>query len=321
LHEAKPPGTLRQKEPLVSRILVTGETILDMAPAPGRLYEPAPGGSAFNTARALGALGADVSFAGAISRDAWGARFRTALLQANVNCALLRESDRPMPLALVSPEGASGPAFTLYLEDTAHADAEAPGALPERIAHLHVSSFHACTPPTGDSVLALMKAAKGRASVSFDPNVRPGVLPARAQAVALIEARARLSDIVKASAQDMDWLYPDTDPLLAMARWSALGPSLAILTQGPDGATAFANGARVSVPAQPVAVVDTVGAGDAFTAALLAEMAREGALGPAFTPPEADKLACWLAFSAAAASWTCGRRGAQAPARADLPAP
>ncbi|MFN3891008.1 MAG: PfkB family carbohydrate kinase [Beijerinckiaceae bacterium] len=302
-------------------ILVIGETILDFAPAPGgALYEPVLGGSAFNTARAMGALGAGVSFSGAVSGDAWGARFRTALIEQNVDCALLRDSEMPMPLALVSPEGAQGPAFTLYLAGTAHEDAQAPGALTDGVTHLHASSFHACTPPTGDNMLALMRNAKGRASISFDPNVRPGVLPSRAEAVALIEERVALADIVKASAQDMAWLYPGLDPLQSMESWSRMGPRLAVLTQGPGGATAFSASARVQVSAPAVAVIDTVGAGDAFTAALLAEMERDGALGPGAPHMEPPALKRWLSFAAAAASWTCGHRGAQAPRRETIAA-
>ncbi|MDP2356988.1 MAG: carbohydrate kinase [Beijerinckiaceae bacterium] len=307
-------------------ILVLGETILDMTPvgstASGESrFETALGGSAYNTARALGALGARVAFAGAVSRDSWGARFRAALVAKDVDCALLRNSEKPMPLALVSPEGAHGPAFTLYLAGTAHEDAQAPDARPEGVAHVHVSSFHACVPPTGAGVLALMGKARGGASVSFDPNIRPSVLPPRADALALVEERVRLSDIVKASAQDMRWLYPALNPLDAMAAWSGMGPRLAVLTKGELGVTAFTADGRFHALAPAVDVVDTVGAGDAFTAALLAEMARGGALGPDAAPIDPEALRRWLTFASACAAWTCARRGAQAPGRKDIALP
>ena len=307
-------------------ILVLGETILDMTPVSstasgGSRFETALGGSAYNTARALGALGARVMFAGAVSRDDWGARFRAALVQKDVDCALLRDSEKPMPLALVSPEGAHGPAFTLYLAGTAHEDALAPDALPDGAAHVHVSSFHACVAPTGAGVLALMEKSRGRATVSFDPNIRPGVLPAREEALVLVEERVRLSDIVKASAQDMKWLYPGLNPLEAMANWSAMGPRLAILTEGELGVTACTPEGRCHALAPAVDVADTVGAGDAFTAALLAEMARAGALGQDAAPIEPDALRRWLTFAGACAAWTCAPRGAQAPDRKDISQP
>ena len=307
----------------MGRILVAGETILDLAPlAPGAgdaaRFEAALGGSAFNTARALGALGAPVSFAGAVSSDAWGARFRAALLAAGVECGALVTCDAPMPLALVSPETEEGVSFTLYLHGTAHERSGPPALLPPDASHLHVSSFHAMTPPTGEAVLALMRAARGRASISFDPNVRPGVLPPREEAVRLVEARVALCDVVKASAQDLAWLYPGRDPRDVIAHWAAAGPRLAVLTLGPQGALAMSGAGWVAVPAPPVTVVDTVGAGDAFTAGLLSAMEADGALGPQSTPFAAADVARWMARAVAAGAWTCARRGAQAPTLADL---
>jgi len=307
----------------VGRILVAGETILDLAPvAPGAgdvaRFEAALGGSAFNTARALGALGAPVSFAGAVSSDAWGARFREALIAAGVACDALVTCDAPMPLALVSPETQEGVSFTLYLQGTAHERAAPPARLPAGVAHLHVSSFHAIAAPTGEAVLALMRDARGRASISFDPNVRPAVLPPREETVRLTEERVALCDIVKASAQDLAWLYPGRDPAAALADWARAGPKLAVLTLGPQGAIAMAGAEKITAPAPPVTVVDTVGAGDAFTAGLLSAMAGDGAMGAnggRFSPAQ---VARWLARAVAAGSWTCARRGAQAPTLADL---
>ena len=134
----------------------------------------------------------------------------------------------------------------------------------------------------------------------------------------MIEELVRLCDIVKASAQDMTWLYPDLLPQEAMAAWSGSGPRLAVLTRGGEGATAFTAGGRIDVAAPGVTIVDTVGAGDAFTAALLAEMARDKALGPEAAPFEGPALQRWLTFATAAASLTCARRGAQAPRRAEI---
>jgi fructokinase len=307
----------------VRRILVAGETILDLAPVAHGVgdvarFEAALGGSAFNAARALGALGAPVSFAGAVSADAWGARFRDALLAAGVECSALVTCDAPMPLALVSPETAAGVSFTLYLHGTAHERSGPPALLPPDASHLHVSSFHAMTAPTGDAVLALMGAARGRASMSFDPNVRPGVLPPREEALRLVEARVALCDVVKASAQDLAWLYPGREPDAVMADWAARGPRLAVLTLGPRGAIAMAGAEKIAVAAPPVEVVDTVGAGDAFTAGLLSAMAADGALGPDGASFDPAQVARWLARAVAAGSWTCARRGAQAPTLAEL---
>ncbi len=299
-------------------IYVAGETILDLVPNAAGAYEPALGGSAFNTARALGRLGARAGFLGALSRDAWGERFAASLLESGVDLGCVVRTDAPSALALVSPETQAGPGFTLYLAGTTHDHALPPHDLPGDATHLHGSSFHAVMGESGARMLDLMQRSRGRVTISFDPNVRPGVLPGREEAVARIEARVAASDIVKASAEDMGWLYPDHDPEESMLRWGDHGARLAVLTRGPLGALAFYAGGRVEVGAPQVEVVDTVGAGDVFMAGLLACMAQGGALGAGhagFTP---EALTLWLAFAARAAALTCARRGADAPTLAQM---
>ncbi|HEY8578695.1 MAG TPA: PfkB family carbohydrate kinase, partial [Beijerinckiaceae bacterium] len=165
----------------MGRIYVAGETILDLAPRADGAYEPALGGSAFNAARALGRLGAPAGFLGALSSDPWGQRFRAAMEAAGVDVSRARVCDAPTALALVSPETARGPSFTLYLAGTTHDHALPPEEPPADAAHLHAASVHALTGDTGAAMLALMRRAQGRVGLSFDPNVRPASLPPRAQ--------------------------------------------------------------------------------------------------------------------------------------------
>lgn len=299
-------------------IYVAGETILDLAQRGDGAYEPALGGSAFNTARALGRLGAPAGFLGALSRDPWGDRFVASLEAAGVDTSAARRCDAPSALALVSPETPRGPQFTLYLDGTTHDHAQPPETLPADAAHLHTASFHAMGGATGPLVLALMQRSAARASLSFDPNIRPAVLPPRDVTVAAAQARVALCTVVKASEEDMAWLYPDVAPEDAMRRWS--GPRrLAVLTRGPRGAVGFLGDLRLEAQAPAVTVVDTVGAGDVFTAGLLAHMARDGALGPdGLAKADAAALSRWLAFAAKAAALTCARRGADAPTLAEM---
>ncbi|MDB5569120.1 MAG: hypothetical protein JWN93_303 [Hyphomicrobiales bacterium] len=311
-------GKPRGADGPMSLICVAGEAILDLVPDAAGAYEPALGGSGFNTARALGRLGARTSFLGALSRDAFGARFAASLEQAGVDLSGVVRTDAPSALALVSGETQAGPGFSLYLAGTAHEAALPPRELPAGAAHLHCASFHAVMGESGARMLDLMGRWRGRATISFDPNVRPGVLGPREAAVALVEARVALSDIVKASEQDMGWLYPGVDPQESMRRWSDGGARLAVLTRGPLGALAFRGDARAQVFAPGVAVVDTVGAGDVFTAGLLASLAQAGALGPGARAPSPGALEAALAFAASAASFACARRGAEGPTRAEL---
>jgi len=125
---------------------------------------------------------------------------------------------------------------------------------------------------------------------------------------------------VKASDEDLEWLYPGRDPEESIAHWATLGPHFTVLTRGAKGAVAFLKGERLFAPAPKVDVVDTVGAGDSFMSALLATMHSDGALGVGSRSPDSVSLAKWLRFAANASAITCGRKGSDPPSRADLEA-
>ncbi len=309
----------------MTRILVIGEAIADFLPTddePSR-FACVLGGSGFNTALALARLGASPDYAGTLSTDALGKRFHRALAAEGVGMGTLTRSDAPTPVAIVSPQGAShGAMFALHLAGTAH---EGPAALPERlppgVVHVHAASFAATVGAAAHASLALLREGRALASSSYDPNIRAACLPPRAEAVPLIEARVAASTIAKASVEDMAWLYPGLAPQEALERWSALGCPMPIVTRGERGALALGRQGFVEAPSPRVEVADTVGAGDTFTAALLAAMGRDGALGPAsradsaFTP---ERLSRWLGFACRAAAFTCARPGCDPPRLAEL---
>ncbi|MDF2115890.1 carbohydrate kinase [Roseiarcaceae bacterium H3SJ34-1] len=299
-----------------------GEAILDLIAKDETMaaFESALGGSSFNTALALGRLGVPSGFAGALARDVHGERFVHALSAAGVHLDFCARSDAPMPLALATPDAATGaPRFSLYLDGTADREPYAlPASWPAGIHHLHASSFRCTLGAQGEAALAFMRLARGHASISFDPNIRPSVVPPRGTTVQLIEDRVAAANFVKASEEDMAWLYPDRPPEAAMRRWLALGVELAVLTRGANGASAFFGGETLSSAAPNVDVVDSVGAGDVFSAGLLAAMNEEGCLGPDGPRPERENVARWLALANGAAAMTCARRGAEPPTRAEL---
>jgi fructokinase len=303
-------------------ILVMGEAILDFIARDADMaaFESALGGSSFNSALALGRLGIASGFAGALSRDVHGQRFERALSAAGVNLDFCVRSQAPMPLALATPDSATGaPRFSLYLDGTADREPYAlPLSWPVGIHHLHASSFRCTLGAQGEAALAFMRLARGHASVSFDPNIRPAVVPPRETTVRLIEDRVAASTFVKASEEDMAWLYPDVPPETAIRRWLALGAELAILTRGANGASAFFGQETLSSTAPNVEIVDSVGAGDVFSAGLLAAMHEEGCLGPGGLLPDRQNVARWLDLANAAAAMTCARRGAEPPTLAEL---
>lgn len=304
------------------RILVAGYALVDLVPHPHEpdTYYAALGGSAFNTALALGRLGMPAAFAGCVSTDAHGERIVAVLRAAEVYLGPVVRTSAPTPLALVAAgTAADGPRYSFYLRGTAFEEpAPLPAGWTDDAIHLHVGSTSALAGRSADDALAALGAAQGSLSTSFDPNIRPLLLPPRATTVSRVEARVAHATIVKASEEDVAWLYPGRDPADAAAGWAALGPRLVVLTGGAAGATAFFNNARIFAAAPKVVVVDTVGAGDTFMAGLLAILHAEGALGTARFAPTPDRVAHWLAFATAAAALCCTRAGADPPMRTDV---
>lgn len=307
----------------MSQVLVIGEAIADFLPrdAHGKVFGQGfgfncvLGGSGFNTTLALARLGLQPRYMAPLSTDALGQRFKAALLAESVDVSGLTRSEKPMPVAIVSPAAAShGAMFALHLAGTSHEDAaDWPNVLPAGFVHVHAASFVATVGPAARASLALLAEGKAKGTSSYDPNIRAACLPLHGEALALIEERVGASTIAKASHDDLAWLYPGLAPHEALQRWLALGTRIAIATRGEKGALALAAGGLIEVQGQDVAVVDTVGAGDTFTAAFLAAMARDSALGVPGHVAGTDQLSRWLSFANRAAAITCTRPGCDPP--------
>jgi fructokinase len=303
---------------------VWGELIADFLPEddePAR-FRCVLGGSGFNTALALARLGLRPALIGSLSQDALGRRFARAMAAEGIDASLLAPSQRPMPVAIVSPGGEShGGMFALHLAGTAQEEAVDWGALrPAPGAHWHAASFAALVGASAEEGLTRLRAARALGSTSFDPNIRAACLPPRERTVALVEARVAAATLAKASDEDCAWLYPHLAPHEVVQRWAALGSAWVVVTRGARGALAMAEGEWVEAPAPAVAVADTVGAGDTVTAGLLAVLATHGRLGDAKARWEAPLLRAALDFALAAASDTCRRPGCD-PLRWRAPGP
>ena len=136
-----------------------------------------------------------------------------------------------------------------------------------------------------------------------------------------VEATVALSDIVKASDEDLEALYPGESEDDAAARLLALGPAAVVVTRGAEGAVWYSATLRVSDPGVPVHVADTIGAGDTFGAAMLDELGTRGLLGGGVTAIGSmtrEDVAGVLAFATRAAAVTVSRPGADPPYRSEL---
>lgn len=307
-------------------ILCCGEALIDMLPsrtAEGRLsFVPYPGGAVFNTAVALGRLGVRAGLLTGLSTDAFGQMLRDALKDDGVNTTFCVLTDRKTSLAFVAlDEGQASYSFHDEGSAMRMLGIDEIPALPRDVKTLFFGGISLASDPCARTMEALHERERQDRVTMLDPNIRPAFANDEAAYRARLVRMMRVSDIVKVSDEDLDWLFPGKLSLeRKMQAILDLGPSLAVTTRGSEGATAMSrSGLRVSVPAMPVRVVDTVGAGDTFNAGFLAKLDALGALGiDRFPSVDRDALYAALAYGVAAASVAVSRAGAQPPRLEDL---
>jgi fructokinase len=200
--------------------------------------------------------------------------------------------------------------------------ADLPATLPDNVKALTFGSLSMGVEPAGATYLALAEREKGRRVISVDPNLRASVVGDIANWKVRLERFIATANIVKSSIEDIEGTYGHGASVPAVvAGWMASGPSLVIVTRGGDGATAYWPGGTADIAGRKVAVVDTVGAGDTFHAALLNFFERKGLLTQqGLGSLNAAIVQEAIAFAAAAAAVTCTRRGADMPSLADAEA-
>jgi fructokinase len=305
-------------------ILISGEALIDLIPdtAGPSAYDAVLGGSPYNVAIGLARLGSKTGFVSRISADGNGEALAASLSDNGVDLAFVLRDTRPTTLAFVMRGTAkTGSRYSFYLDATCY---DGPWPFPETWPkggkHLHIGSIAAVDPRHGERAAAALKSARDHATVSYDPNIRPLVTPDRASVTALVERQASLAHVVKASEEDLEWLYPSRPIEESLAALAATGPRVCVATLGAQGAVAILGDQRVEVSAPRIEVVDTVGAGDSFMSALLSAMDHDSALGAGAPVPTRATLERWLGFAAAASAITCTRKGSDPPTRAEVEA-
>jgi len=303
-------------------IVVGGEALVDLVDDHG-LLSPVPGGGPFNTAIALGRLGIPVAYLGTLSHDDYGSLLARLLTEAGVDMSLVRWSDAPTPLAVVHRQDDGENAYTFYLTGTSFTDLppEAVPALPEHAWAIHVGTLALAVDPPAAAYEALLDREARRRTIVLDPNVRPAVFGDQVSYRARFERLASLADVVKLSEHDAAWIYPELKRAAILERVLGLGPRLVAITMGTLGAVAASREGQARAPAVPINVVDTVGAGDSFGAALLAALVERDALEPGATRSLDDSLLEEaVEYAVTASAITCTRRGAVPPSRAEIEA-
>ncbi|KUG53866.1 hypothetical protein AVL61_15155 [Kocuria rosea subsp. polaris] len=291
-----------------AQVLVVGEALMDVVMAAG-VPTAHPGGSPANVAVGLARLGCRTSLLTALGRDVLGVALERHFQDEGV---------RLFPGSIREDEPTSSATVALDADGAATYHFDVRWSLPEQDLDqhfdlLHTGSIAAFLAPGASTVRRLFERARPSTLLSFDPNIRPQLLPERADTVKAFHAMADLVDIVKLSDEDAAWLWPGRDVHTVLDELLARGAGLIVITRGAQGALLATGVHRCDLPAAPTTVKDTVGAGDSYMAALLSLIIGAGRL-----PRDHQELKTLGTTAARAAAITVSRAGAQPPTSQEL---
>lgn len=330
-------------------LAVIGECLVDVVQSETSAPKAHVGGSPLNVAVGLARLDHKVVFAGRRGDDDYGRMIARSLkAQGITNLLAADELPTSVATATLDPTGQASYEFSLdwvlpsadeveqKFRDLAAQDQAAQDLAaqkqpaedqPERavpLMHLHTGSLGAVIQPGAETVKAVLDRARSHATVSYDPNYRPTLVPNREWAREQVEEFIARADVIQASTDDLELLYPERSHIDTMQAWLQLGPALVTVTRGASGAMALARSGFAEQQAFSIDVADTVGAGDSFMAATLSSLHARGLLGgenrTALQAISYDDVAEVLRAAAQAAAITSSRFGAQPPTAAELSA-
>lgn len=303
-------------------VLVVGEALVDVVREPGDARDGAesnarPGGSPLNVAVGLARLGVPVVLHTRFGSDPHGVIIAKHLEESGVPLTpgSVDSRDTAVAEATIAADGSATYRFDITWDPAPVSVATPPIAV-------HTGSIGAVLEPGARLVQRLLADSRDNATISYDPNVRPALMGEHDAARTSVEGLIEVSDVVKASDEDIGWLYPGDEVADVLARWLALGPSLVVATRGGAGADALAASGAVHVEAPVTRVADTIGAGDSFMAGLIAGLADRNLLGgdrrDALRAISAQALVEVVTVAARCAAITVSREGADPPTRDDL---
>ena len=306
-------------------LLSCGDALVDFLPVKsvdGRdAAVPVAGGSCLNIAVGMARLGAPTGFVGGISTDLFGRMIADHALMSQVDLRYATRSEHQTTLAFVRHVGGE-PQYVFYDEATASRNwIYRRGSIPfDEIEAIHVGSTTLASDNGAAQALAMIEDAAGSTTISFDPNCRPNLVRHKVRYVDQMNAFAAVANIVRMSDVDFEFLYGDSDCGERAKSLIAAGASLIVVTRGIKGAQAWHREAGlVEVQAPAIDVVDTIGAGDSFQAALLFALRAIGRIKTsALAQMNSGELRRALSFASMCAAFTCAHAGADPPRRSDV---
>lgn len=310
---------------LMTEVAVLGECVADAfaegRPEDGELtLRLLPGGGPANTAVALARLGTRTRFLGRLSRDVFGEVFRAHLRASGVDLSDCVTASEPSTLAVAALDGDGRADYTFHAEGTADwawSAAELHRLRLDGVSCLHTGSLALVRPPGGRLVEEFLGRAARSATISIDPNVRPALVDPATYRTALPRWCA-VADLIKLSADDLAHVWPGRPLAASCDALHEAGAALVVVTLGEGGALVSQRGRRAEVPAVVTQVVDTVGAGDSFTAGFLHRLGRDGHLGGRLDDVQFGVVVDAASFGAAVAARTCAVVGANPPWATDF---
>jgi fructokinase len=307
------------------QITVLGECVADAFTEPANASNELalrvlPGGGPANTAVALARLDTPAQFLARLSGDVFGRLFRAHLEASGVDLSYAVTAAEPSTLAVAELDAQGQAAFSFHAQNTADwqwTSGELARVDLSGTACVHTGSLALVSEPGAAVVEEYLAAVSPRATISIDPNVRPLLVHPEVYRARLAHW-CGLADILRLSEDDLELLLPGTPPERACDIWHAAGARLVVITLGADGALASLDGERLRVPAVATRVVDTVGAGDSFTAGLLHYLGTRGLLGGRLTDLGVDDVAEACRFGTQVAALTCSVAGPNPPWQSQL---
>jgi fructokinase len=311
---------MNHPEGLGAVIVVAGEALIDLVVSPGGQVDARPGGGPYNAVRTMARLGAETTFLGRLADDGFGRVLRDRLTEEGVVLGVPESSGKPSTLSVVSLDEAGVAAYTFYWEGTSAPDLDYEAikkAMPAGPTAVHVGTLRPAMEPLGTAMERLVLTdVPADALVLLDPNYRPGGATDHEAYRRRLHAMARRVDIVKASTEDLGYLYPGVPAEEAARTVMRSGPPLVLITDGPHPARAFLPDTVLVEEVPAVTIADTIGAGDAFGGGFLAWWTAHGLGRADLGRPDLVRQA--LRAAVATSALTCTRPGADPPTLSEL---